>query len=375
VTPPQDSRSPAQSTAAELRKRPRGDGALYQARPGGPWVMRLYIPALRRHKKRSARTTDRQKAEKKLSRWRIEVEGGTWLSDADRTTFKLLAQMLEDDYRTNRRRSADRLDYALVHLRAAFESCRARAITTDRVLAYTRERQAAGAANATINRELAALKRMFRLGEIAGKVARRPHIPMLREENTRTGFFEREAFDTVCGRIAEHLPGAMTTAYITGWRIHSEILTRQKPHLDLVHGRLEPGETKNGEGRMFPLTPELRAVLEAQLERTRALERETGRIIPWLFHRDGKPIKSFRRAWRTACRLAGVPGRIPHDFRRTAIRNLERAGVPRSAAMKMVGHRTESVYRRYAIVDEAMLRESGEKLARLKALERGGVAP
>ena len=106
-------------------------------------------------------------------------------------------------------------------------------------------------------------------------------------------------------------------------------------------------------------------ILERQLGETRAREREADRIIPWLFHRDGQPIKGFRRAWLTACRKAGVPGRIPHDFRRTAVRNLERAGVPRSAAMKMVGHRTESIYRRYAIADEAMLKESAEKLARL----------
>jgi integrase len=124
---------------------------------------------------------------------------------------------------------------------------------------------------------------------------------------------------------------------------------------------------KNGEGRMFPLTPRLRAVLEQQRDRTRALERARGQIIPWLFHRDGVPIKSFRRSWRTACRLAGLPGKIPHDFRRTAVRNLERAGVPRSAAMRMVGHKTESVYRRYAIVDQAMLREAGDKVGRFQA--------
>jgi integrase len=168
-------------------------------------------------------------------------------------------------------------------------------------------------------------------------------------------------------------------AYITGWRIKDELLTRQRAHVDLDAGwlRLEPGETKNGEGRMFPLVPELRRELEAQLERTADLERATGRIIPWLFHRDGQPIKSYRRAWKAACRKAGVPGRIPHDFRRTAVRNLERADVPRSAAMEMVGHKTEAIYRRYAIVDEATLRDGGERLARLHQLQdgRGAVSP
>jgi hypothetical protein len=142
--------------------------------------------------------------------------------------------------------------------------------------------------------------------------------------------------------------------------VTSEILTRQKHYVDLKAGwlRLEPGETKNREGRMFPITGRLREILETQLARTEALQRANDKIIPWLFHRDGKPIKTFRRSWITACVNAGFghvttnskgkviskrADRIPHEFRRTAVRSLERAGVPRSAAMKLVGHRTESI--------------------------------
>jgi hypothetical protein len=87
-------------------------------------------------------------------------------------------------------------------------------------------------------------------------------------------------------------------------------------------------------------------------------------------NRAGVPIRSFRRAWITACKRAGIPGRIPHDFRRTAVRNLERAGVPRSVAMKLVGHTTEAIYRRYAIADESMLREAAAKLAALHDAQR-----
>jgi integrase len=133
---------------------------------------------------------------------------------------------------------------------------------------------------------------------------------------------------------------------------------------------LNPGETKNGQGRNFPLTPELLAVLKTRVERTRELELATGRIIPWLFHRNGRPIKDFRAVWKVACQAAGTPGRIPHDFRRIAVRNLERAGVSQSAAMKLTGHLTAEVYRRYAIVDEDMLREGVEKLAILHDSER-----
>jgi integrase len=121
----------------------------------------------------------------------------------------------------------------------------------------------------------------------------------------------------------------------------------------------------------------LRAALLEQGARTDALERERGRLVTWVFWRrrapgvqqDGAPIGLFRKLWIHACVAAGIPGRIPHDFRRTAVRNMERAGVPRAAAMALVGHKTESIYRRYAITDETVLRESAEKLAALHRIQ------
>jgi integrase len=74
---------------------------------------------------------------------------------------------------------------------------------------------------------------------------------------------------------------------------------------------------------------------------------------------------NYRKSWKNACKDAGIPGRIPHDFRRTAVRNLERAGVSRSVAMKLTGHKTEAVYRRHAIVSEADLSDGVAKLAAL----------
>jgi len=229
---------------------------------------------------------------------------------------------------------------------------------------------------------------MFTLGIRAGKMSVKPYIAKLALNNTRKGFFEWEQFSPVLKNLPEDLQLAIEAAYITGWRIHDEIFTRQKHHADL-NGRgwlrLDPGETKNGEGRNFPFTARLREIIEQQLARTKELEKSTGRIIRWLFHRNGSPIKSFRRAWLTACVQAGlgkeirsVDGklikknayRIPHDFRRTAIRNLERAGVSRSDAMKMVGHKTESIYRRYAIADEKSMKESARKLDQFHAIDQ-----
>jgi integrase len=293
-----------------------------------------------------------------------ELRTGTYLGpDVDKTTYDDLERLILDNYAAHGRRSLTRLALSCAHLRAFFGGLRARAIP-ERLDAYVSLRRGEQAANASINRELAALRRMVRLGVTAKKLTHRLDVEMLHEDNVRTGFFERASFEAVRARLPADEQPVADVAYLTGWRVPSELLTRRWTHVDFTAGwlRLEPGETKNGDGRQFPLTPDLRRVLEAQRARTLAVERATGQIIPWVFHRSGAPIKSLYGAWRAACTAAGHPGMLMHDFRRTAVRNLERAGVPRSAAMKMTGHKTEAVYRRYAIVDEAMLTESGAKL-------------
>src|SRR5262245_33944959 len=198
---------------------------------------------------------------------------------------------------------------------------------------------------------------------------------MLQERNVRAGFFEDHQYEDVRAQLPAYAQPVVTFAFITGWRVRSEVLTLQWRQVDFRAGivRLDPGTTKNLEGRVFVMTPELRATLEAQRQVIEEKQKATGSVIPWVFHRTkrGRQLKSFRKVWIQACIDAGVPGRILHDFRRTAVRNLERAGVPRSVAMKMVGHKTESVYRRYAIVDEAMLRDAAAKLAAARGQSDG----
>ena len=96
----------------------------------------------------------------------------------------------------------------------------------------------------------------------------------------------------------------------------------------------------------FDLLPELADVLRRQRLHTDAFKAMTGKAIPWVFHREGRPIRDYAQAWRTARGLAKLTGRVPNDFHRSGVRNLERAGVPRSVAMKLTGHKTESVYLR-----------------------------
>jgi len=125
---------------------------------------------------------------------------------------------------------------------------------------------------------------------------------------------------------------------------------------------LDPGTTKNDEGRVFPFTQELRELLLRQKEHTEKLQRQKDMLIPWVFHRESKKVGDFRKSWETACKKAGVPGRIPHDFRRTAVRNLVRAGIPERVAMQMTGHKTRSVFERYNIVSEGDLEAAAKRL-------------
>jgi integrase len=131
--------------------------------------------------------------------------------------------------------------------------------------------------------------------------------------------------------------------------------------------RLEPGTTKNDEARLVYLTPELKSELVAQVERVRALERQSRQIIPYLFvhlrgPHCGKQVKDFRKSWRTACVKAECPDMLRHDFRRTGVRNLVNRGVPERVAMKITGHKTRSVFDRYHIVSPADLQEATRKL-------------
>jgi integrase len=192
---------------------------------------------------------------------------------AGKTTFEDLAKILLDDYRVNGRRSVERVEDALRHLHRFFAAAHAGQISGELIARYVGSRQEEGAAPATINREIGALRRAFRLAQSAGKIAFRPEISMLPEENRREDFFESDEYQAVLDNLPEYLRPVIQTAYITGWRINSEILTRQKRHVDLDSGclRLEPSGTNDEKGRSFPLPAGLREVLTRQLEITAEL--------------------------------------------------------------------------------------------------------
>ena len=351
-----------------MTTRARGTGSIRQKH--GIWWIR-YPDGRGNRIEEPSKSKKRQDAERLLAKRLGQVQTGHYQGpQADRLAFDDLEKMLTDHYYAMR--SRDRAARALKHLRRHLGLYRVKNISADVLTAYVNARREEDTSESSIRYELAILKKGFSLALRAEKLDRCPAFPSLTVENVRTGFFESAEFRALLVELPDTLNGLAEFYYLTGWR-KNEVLTRQWANVDFRAGvvRLEPGETKSGRGRTFPFLPALKAVLERQRSYTDQVERRTGQIIPWVFHREGRPIKDFRIAWQAACKRAKLAHKIPHDFRRTAVRNLERAGVSRSVAMELVGHQTESIYRRYAIVTEKDLREGTAKLAALATSQDG----
>jgi integrase len=349
----------------------RGLGRVYQ-RPGTQnwWVEFSFRGKKHRESSNSTRHAD---AVKLLRRRQAEMGSGRLVGhDAERITFEDLAKLLTTDYEVNGRKSLERAKHSTARLREFFSLRRALEIDAGLVNTYIKQRLTAGAAPATVQREIAALKRMLTLALQAGMLAQRPYIPTIRADNVRQGFLEEPEFRAVQEELRPDVADVVEFLFWSGWR-KGEALPLTWSQVDFAAGvvRLEPGSTKSGDGRTLPFDalPQLAALLHRRRELTSALEEAQGRIIPEVFHRNGKPIHRLEGAWRAACRRAGLEGRLIHDMRRGAVRRLERAGVARSVAMAITGHRTESVYRRYAITCEADLREGLAKVAGLLEAE------
>jgi integrase len=287
-------------------------------------------------------------------------------SRAPRLTFAAAARDVVLDYQQNARRSLpDVRRHIRLHLAPFFGRRPLAAIGAADVRRYVARRQRDGVRNATINRELSVLKRAFALAVAAGRLRSRPHIALLRENNVRRGFFEADELRAVGALLPPDLADLVAFLWITGWRWRSEAarLRWSDVAFDAGEVRLDPGTTKTGEGRVFPFTAELRGVLERRMAITRDRERALGHPVPLVFTRPGgRPIGSFTKAWARACGAAGVPGRVLHDFRRTAVRNLLRAGVPERVAMQLVGWRSRQMLDRYHIVNAADLHEAARRL-------------
>lgn len=264
--------------------------------------------------------------------------------------------MLLTDYEINGKRSVESVRLSLKHLREFFGLGRAIDITPDRVGAYVRDRQREGAANGSINRELAALKRAFTLATRAGKLISAPYVALLEENNSRRGFLDHGSFLALREALPKHLKDPVTFLYLSGWRV-SEMRTLEWRDVDLAGGevRLRPEVSKNKDGRVLPLRGELLELVGRAREQRRP-------DCTFVFHDEGEPIGDFRKSWKTASKAASISGIIVHDLRRTAVRNMVRAGIPERVAMELSGHKTRRIFDRYNIVSNEDLAAATERL-------------
>jgi len=253
-------------------------------------------------------------------------------------------------------------------IREHFGAWRAVDVTDEAIDVYIESRLEAEMSPATVNRETQLLGQAFRLAFGRKRLASMPNVRHLKETNVRQGFFERDEFERLVAALPAYLQDVARFAYLCGWR-RGEILSLKWTDVDRPGRviRLRPEESKNGHGRTVTIDGDLAALME---RRYQARLLEGVRVADLVFHNEGAAIVDFRKAWASACVAAGlyyvdgkrkVPEKLFHDLRRTAVRDMVRAGVPERVAMNISGHLSRNVFDRYNIVSETDLRDAMQK--------------
>jgi integrase len=384
----------------EARYSMRGDGRIYQ-RKRSPFYWCEYWLRGEQYRE-STGTVDKKAAQKFLSRKLKEVHADqigakTFISpQQERVTVDSLLDSLESDYKL-RGKWSTKVNSNVKPLREYFGDWRAVDVTSDAVSKYIEGLREQEYSAATCNRRTQLLGQAYKLAVRTKKLNAAPFIPRLSEVgNERQGFFEIESLEIIVENLPEYLRDFIRCDHLIGWRKGSlQSLRWTDVADDVIYLRAKHSKTRKPES--VPLEGELRDMIERR--RAAAVwqsEERQAYFSEYVFHNQGQPVGDFRKAWATACVAAGVGkfvcrtcdaevdenrtcskcgqtwwkedlkyvGAIFHDFRRTAARNLVRAGVPVPVAMKITGHRTDSMFRRYAIVSEDQKREA---LARAQA--------
>jgi integrase len=311
----------------------------------------------------SAETTDERKARKHLQKRLEEMKNPEFVGPAEKKLdLDDLERKIEADYIRHGRRSWKTVKYCLKPVKEYFRYDRLLEITPSRTEAYQDYRLKQGMARATVNREVRYLLHGFRLLLNAHEISYGPNVKLLEGENVREGFTNRPEFEGICislksnRRIHPVVEDITRFLYNCSWR-SGEAKNLEWSKFDATDWifRLSRKSTKNKRPRTLVLVGELREIIERRLADRRP-------DCPYVFHRDGKQIKSFLKAFKSAAKVEGLQGLVPHDMRRSGIRNFTKAAVGESEGMSISGHETNSTYKRYGIIDEGMQRTALERV-------------
>lgn len=340
-----------------MAKGERGTAKPYLTKRSRFWQIKYYVPGEDKPRYESSGSEDKNVAIK-LLRKRMREADERQVTPGDATMSNLF-QLHLDDMERNKRVDRCSVDgFVRNHLGPAFGKIEPAKMTSAMVNSFIKIKQKAELSNATINRMLSALRRSFKLGQEAlpPLVIIYPKITLLEEDNVREGFLEHPEYQ----RLRDELPSMhqkmiLVIGYHLGMRL-GEILTLRWEQVDWEEGyiRLKKRQTKGKQARNAPLYGDLRAWLQMA-----ASDPDRGLTIVAC---KGRSIKEVKTAWGHACIRAGVPGLLRHDLRRTAIRNMIRAGISEKRAMLISGHKDPNMLRRYDITSEADTREDGLKL-------------
>jgi integrase len=377
------------------KRRARGDGRIFMR---GNIACIQYYDARGKQIRESSESPNEKKAAKLLRTRLGEVAAGVH-RDVRSVTYNSLRESYYADYETNARKSLRRdrdgkpyLD-KVARLDSFFTGYRASVIDTDLIRKFIGDQQKKGLANGTVNRSISALRRMFNLAMADGTLRDVPRFPMLKEAAPRQGFLERDQYETLSRCLPDYLRLPLAIGYFTSMRL-GEVLELKWDQVDFLAGeiRLLAGTTKNDEGRVVLIIPQLRTKLKEQF----AKRQPACAHVCFKLDSKGHAVKidSCRKAWCSACVKAGLGKMVPavdtagsagyeplrgprskrkvkmvyegtifHDLRRCGVRNLVRAGVPERVAMKISGHKTRSTFERYNITSAADISDAGKKLA------------
>jgi integrase len=378
--------------------RARGEGRLFKR--GKVWWIQFYSHG--RQVRESAKTQSEREAGRFLRRRLKEVEDGI-----AQEVRGLRYEDIRDAYLNNLvldakkslRHDADGKPFieAVRRLDAFFADYRTVEIGPDQIRKFKLKEKARGLANGTINRSVACLRRMFTMAQQEEKLSHIPFFRMLPEAKPRKGTLPQEQYSLLLAQLPDYLRPVVTIGFRTGMRL-GEILNLKWQNvlwMDRII-RLDAGTTKNDEAREIPFGADLEKTL-----RERYAKRQEGcDRVCFRFNRKGRaiPIGNFRKPWWRACCQLGLgslqpvtdekgqpvfyprrylhskpkqkvryTGLIFHDLRRSFVTDAEHAGAPRHEVMAITGHKTESVYKRYAIGDREQCRAALDHIEAYRA--------